>query len=111
MKYPRFSKFKKTVLIKKDGVIIAQFTCNFKGARRVIFAANRQKQSALNRLFTGRIDTIVNPIFEAPLTFIPRTTRKAMVKGIGYQVFPNPIPQSGAAEISDPVKKLIINLQ
>lgn len=65
IKYPRFSKFKKTVLIKKNEVIIAQFTCNFKGARRVIFAAKKQKQSALNKLFTGRIDTIVNPILKS----------------------------------------------
>mgnify|MGYP004479402465 FL=1 len=111
IKYPRFSKFKKTVLIKKNEVIIAQFTCNFKGARRVIFAAKKQKQNALNKLFTGRIDTIVNPIFEEPLSFIPRTTRKAMVKGRGYQANPNPISQSGVAEISAPARRLIINLQ
>lgn len=111
IKYPRFSKFRKMVLVKKNGVIASQFTCNFKGARRVIFATKKQPQSALNKLFTGRIDTIVNPIFEEPITFLPRKKRKAMAKGKGYIFNPNPIPQSGVAEISVPAKKLIINLQ
>lgn len=111
IKYPHFSKFKKMVLVKKNGVVAAQFTCNFKGARRVIFAAKRQPQSALNKLFTGRINTIVNPVFEEPITFLPRKRRKAMAKGAGYLFTPNPIPQSGVAEISAPTKKLIINLQ
>lgn len=111
IKYPRFSRFRKMVLVKKNGVVAAQFTCNFKGARRVIFATKKQPQSALNKLFTGRIDTIVNPIFEEPITFLPRKKKKAMAKGKGYLFKPNPIPQSGVAEISAPAKKLIINLQ
>ena len=110
IKYPRFYKFRKLVLVKKNGAIAAQFTCNFKGARRVIFAAKRQPQSALNRIFTGRIDTIVNPIFEEPITFLPRK-KKAMAKGKGYLFNPNPIPQSGVAIISAPAMNLIINLQ
>lgn len=110
IKYPRFSKFRKMVLVKKNGVVVAQFTCNFKGAKRVIFATGKQHQSMLNRLFTGRIDTIVNPNFEDPITFLPRK-KKAMAKGKGYLFNPNPIPQSGVAEISAPAKKLIINLQ
>ena len=112
IKYPRFSRFRKMILVKKNGAVAAQLTCNFKGARRVIFATNKQPQSALNRLFTGRIDTIVNPIFEEPIIFLPRNRgRKAMAKGKGYLFNPNPIPQSGVAEISAPAKKLIINLQ
>ena len=111
IKYPRFSKFRKMVLVKKNGVVVAQFTCNFKGARRVIFATSKQRQSALNKLFTGRIDTIVNPVFEEPITFLPRKKKKAMAKGKGYLINPNPIPQSGVAEISAPAKKLIIYLQ
>ena len=111
IKYPRFSKFKKMILVKKNGVVAAQFTCDFKGARRVIFATSKQHQSVLNKLFTGRIDTIVNPVFEEPITFLPRKKKKAMAKGKGYLFNPNPIPQSGVAEISAPAKKLIINLQ
>lgn len=110
IKYPRFSKFKKMVLVKKNGVVASQFTCSFKGARRVVFATSKQHQSALNKLFTGRIDTIVNPVFEEPITFLPKK-KKAMAKGKGYLFNPNPIPQSGVAEISAPAKKLIINLQ
>lgn len=110
IKYPRFSKFRKMVLIKNNGVVAAQFTCNFKGARRVIFATKKQPQSLLNRLFTGRIETIVNPFFEEPITFLPRK-KKAVAKGKGYFFNPNPIPQSGVAEITAPAKKLTINLQ
>ncbi len=111
IKYPRFSKFKKMVLVKKNGVVEAQFTCDFKGARRVIFATSKQHQSTLNKLFTGRIDTIVNPVFEEPITFLPRKKKKAMAKGKGYLFNPNPIPQSGVAQISAPAQQLIINLQ
>lgn len=111
IKYPRFSKFKKTVLVKKNGIVAVQFTCNFEGARQVIFATSKQSQSTINKLFTGRIDTIVNPVFEEPITFLPRKKKKAMAKGKGYLFNPNPIPQSGVAEISAPTKKLVINLQ
>lgn len=111
IRYPKFPKFRKMVTVKKNGAIATQFSCNFKGARRVIFAAKKQRQSALNRLFTGRIHTIVNPVFEEPITFIPRKKKKAMAKGKGYFFNPNPIPQSGTAEISAPDKKLIISLQ
>lgn len=110
IKYPRFFKFRKMVLVKKNGIVVAQFTCNFKGARQVIFATKKQPQNVLNRLFTGRIDTIVNPVFEEPITFLPRK-KKAMAKGKGYIFSPNPIPQSGVVEISAPAKKLTINLQ
>lgn len=110
-KYPRFAQFRKMVLVKKNGAVVAQFTTNFKGARRVVFASEKVKQTILNRLFTGRIDTVVNPVFEEPITFIPRKRRKAMVKGKGYLINPNPIPQSGVTVITDPVKNLTINLQ
>ena len=99
------------ILVKKDDAVVAQFTINFKGARRVVFSAEKQSQSYLNRLFTGRIDTIVNPVFKEPITFTPRQKRKAMAKGSGYLFNPNPIPQSGVAVISSPTKNLFINLQ
>lgn len=111
VKYPRFPQFRKMVLVEKSGAVVAQFTTNFKGARRVVFASQKVKQTALNTLFTGRIDTIVNPIFEEPITFLPRKHRKAMAKGKGYIFNPNPIPQSGVAVITEPAKKLTINLQ
>ncbi len=111
LKYPRFPKFRKMVLVKKDRAVVAQFTVNFKGARCVVFANKKQRQSTLNKLFTGKIDTIVNPVFEDPITFIPKRKKKAMAKGNGYLFNPNPIPQSGAAEISSPSKKIIITLK
>jgi hypothetical protein len=97
--------------VKVNNAVVAQFTVNFKGAKRIVFANKKQHQGLLNRLFTGKIDTVVNPIFEEPITFIPKKKNKALVKGKGYLVVPNPIPQSGVAEISAPTKKLYINLQ
>lgn len=111
IKYPRFPQFRKTVLIKKDGSAIAHFTTNFKGARRVVFASQIIKQTTLNRLFTGRIDTVVNPIFEEPIIFIPHKHRTAIAMGKGYQFNPNPIPQSGVAVITESKKKVTINIQ
>lgn len=110
-KYPRFPRFRKTILIKRDGGIISQFTVNFKGARKVVFATMRIKQSFLNKLFTGRIDTIINPAFEETITFTPRKGKKAMARGNGYIFNPNPIPQSGTTTISHTTNNLTINLQ
>lgn len=111
VRYPRFKKFRKMVLVKKNGVVVSQFTVNFKGARRVVFATKVAKQNALNKLFTGQIKTIVNPFFEEPLTFIPSKKKKAIVRGKGYIFNPNPILQSGTAVITEPAQKLTINLQ
>lgn len=111
IKYPRFPKFRKMVLVKKAGIVTAQFSVNFEGARCVVFANQKQRQGILNKIFTGRIDTIVNPVFEDPITFIPRRQRKAMAKGRGYLINPNPIPQSGGAEINLPAKKMVITLK
>ena len=111
IKYPHFPKFKKMVLVKKNGNVVSQFSCDFKGAREVVFASKRQKQSILNRLFTGSVRTVVSPFFEEPLLFLPRKNKKALVKGKGYFANPNPISQSGVAEISAPTEKTIIILQ
>ena len=109
--YPCFTKFRKMVLVKENNVVVAQFTVNFKGAKRVVFANKKQQQSIVSKLFTGRIDTIINPIFEDPIIFVPKKKNKALVKGAKYLVMPNPIPQSGVAEIRSLTKKLHINLQ
>ena len=111
IKYPHFSNYRKMVLIKRNGAVVSQFSCNFRGAREVVFASKRQKQSILNRLFTGNVRTVVNSIFEEPLIFLPRKNKKALVKGKGYFANPNPISQSGKAEISAPAEKTIIILQ
>lgn len=110
IKYPRFPQFRKTMLVRQNDHIINQRTVNFKGARRVVFATKKVKQGFLNRLFTGRIDTIVHPTFTAPITFVPRKKKRAMVVGVGYMITPNPIPQSGVAKIINPTTKIEINL-
>lgn len=102
-KYPCFPKFRKMILIKKDEKIISQFTVDFKGARKVVFSTRRIKQSILSKIFTGRIDTIVNPIFEEIITFIPRKGKRAMAKGNGYLFNPNPTAQSGTTVITHPI--------
>ena len=90
---------------------IASFNVDFKGARKVVFANHKQKQSVLCRIFTGEIRTIVNPVFEDSITFIPRRGKKAVGRGLGYSFKSNPIPQSGVTEILSPSRNLIINLQ
>ena len=108
--FPHFKKFRKTVLINQNGTIIAQLNVNFKGAKKVVFATKEQKQSILNRIFTGKIITKVHPAFEEPITFIPKGKKKAILKGRGYIFNPNPILQNGIAEIKAPAKKMTINL-
>lgn len=108
-KYPRFPQFRKMVLVKRNGVVVANFTTNLKGARRVVFADKKVRQSLINKIFTGKINTVVNPIFKESITFIPRK-KKALVKGKGYICKPNPIPQSGVAVIEDPIKKITIDI-
>ena len=111
LRYPRFPKFRKSVLIRRNGKVIASFNVDFKGARKVVFANHKQKQSVLCRIFTGEIRTIVNPVFEDSITFIPRRGKKAVGRGLGYSFKSNPIPQSGVTEILSPSRNLIINLQ
>lgn len=111
-RYPKFKKFRKSVLIKKNGVVVSNFTTDFKGAREVWFSDKKMKQSALNKIFTGKIITVVNPNFEQPIRFVSRKNgKKAMGIGQGYTFNPNPLLQSGVATINEPVKKLTIYLQ
>lgn len=111
IRYPLFPKFKKAVLVKKNGRVVASFNVDFKGARKVVFANQKVKQSALSRIFSGKIATVVNPVFEDSITFVPRKGRKAIGRGAGYTFKSNPIPQSGVTEILSPSRSLIINLQ
>lgn len=108
-KYPHFPQFRKMILVKKSGVVVANFATNFKGARRVVFADKKVRQSLINRIFTGKIMTVVNPVFKEPIAFIPQK-KKALVKGKGYICKPNPIPRSGITVIEDPVKKITIDI-
>lgn len=109
-KYPRFPQFRKMALVKRNGLVVANFTTNFKGARMVVFSDKKVRQSFLNRIFTGKIMTVINPIFEEPITFIPRKRKQANVKCKGYICRPNPIAQSGVAQITEPIKKITIDI-
>lgn len=109
VKYPCFPQFRKMILVKRNGFVIANFSTNFRGARKVIFADKKVRQSLINRIFTGKIISVLNPIFKEPITFIPRR-KKALVKGKGCICRPNPIPQSGVAVIEDPVNKITMDI-
>lgn len=112
LKFPKFRTFRKRILIKRDGVAVAQINVDFKKARRVVFANQKQHQSFANRLFTGRIKTVVNPVFEDPISFVPKQRgRMAMAIGKGYVTNPNPIPQNGVATITNTIKKIVITTQ
>lgn len=108
--YPHFAKFTKSVLIEKDGKIVAQLNFAFKGARKVVFYNQKKKQSFWNKLFVGEIRTLVNPNFVSELTFVPRKNN-ANAYGSGYTIQPNPIPRSGIAKITYSQEKLIITLR
>lgn len=110
MFYPHFGKFTKSILIEQDGRIIGQSTVVFKGARKVVFADKRVKQSLWNRIFVGEIKTFVNPAFKDALTFTPRK-KDASVYGKGYIIRPNPIQRSGVAQISNNILKTKITLR
>lgn len=105
--YPRFGTFKKSILVRKDNRNTDQFTCSFKGARKVVFSTKRARQSFLNKLFVGEIRTVVKPYFTSELTFTPRNKgRKAFARGKGYSANPNPIPKNGLATIENAESKL-----
>lgn len=110
LKYPRFGKFTKSILLEKDGRLVGQMNVVFKGARRVVFSDRKIKQSFWNRLFTGEIRTVVNPLFVSRLTFIPKK-KNAMCFGDGYYVNPNPIPRSGIANIENKQQKIKITIR
>jgi len=107
--YPHFGKFTKSILIEKNGGIVGQQTCPFKGAMKVVFYNQKVKQSLLERIFVGEIRTFVNPTFTSRLTFSPRK-RNAMAHGIGYSIKPNPIPRNGIATITHAQDKIKITL-
>lgn len=109
MVYPHFGKFKKTILIKQNGIIVGQSNFVFTGARKVVFFDRKVQQSVWNRLFIGEIKTYVNPLFKTKLTFSPKG-RNAVVSGAGYAVNPNPVPRSGVATINYNSEKVSITL-
>lgn len=55
-----------------------------KGARRVIFANKMQRQSALNRLFTGKVICNVNPCWTKPLVMEPSKKRIRVQRNSAY---------------------------
>lgn len=110
LKYPRFGKYSKSILLEKDGKLVGQMTVNFKGARRVVFSDRKIHQSFGNRLFTGEVRTIINPLFVSKLTFIPKK-KNAMCFGNGYNISPNPIPKSGIANIDNRQQKIKITIR
>lgn len=110
LKYPRFGKFTKSMLLEKDGKLVGQMNVVFKGARRVVFSDRKIKQSFWNRLFTGEVRTYVNPLFVGKLTFIPKK-KNAICFGEGYNINPNPIPRSGIANIDNRQQKIKITIR
>lgn len=109
IKYKTFKNFPKTILVKQNGQIVAQFNVNFKGARKVVISNQRFNQSFLNRVFTGKIKMVVNPYFKSALTFIP-LKRDAAIYGNGYSANPRIIPRNGRALITHIQEKLQISL-
>lgn len=59
-----------------------------KGARRVVFTNSAKKQSALNRLFTGRIIYLVHPVWTSDLVLEPNKRAVRMRNNPAYAVDP-----------------------
>ncbi len=110
IKYPRFPRFRKTVLLQKNGKTVSQHHVVFTGARQVVFSNKKVKQSVLNRFFTGKIVSFVNPEFKTAIYFNPKR-KSAIVKALGYRIDPNPVPRSGRATITNIADKFTIVLQ
>lgn len=108
--YPQFPKFRKQMLIRKNGQIIQQSNIILTGARKAILSNRTEKQSILNRIFCGKIAYIQNDLFTEPLIFIPKR-KNAMVLGLGYQSDKNPIPRNGKSIINNSKMKIQITLQ
>ncbi len=109
---PHFKKFRKSVLVEKDGKIVNQFNCEFTGCHKVIFTTATVQQSIWNRIFVGRIKSVVNPLFTQPLTFTAkRRGNTATAFGIGYEVKSNPVPKSGITIIDNYQDKIKITLR
>ncbi len=107
--YPRFGAIQKTINVPGMAPLIIKF----KGAREVVVAASHpKKQSAWNRIWTGKIIYKTHPAFVTPITFKPSRGRRILVKvpAGAYQVLPNPMPGVGSATIIDIHKNLKINV-
>lgn len=110
IKYPKFRNFPKRILVKQNGKIIGQFNVNFKGARKVVFTNQPYKQSFFNRIFTGKIKSVIKPYFKNQLFFIPKGKNAASTFGNGYVASPNSIPRNGNSTITDNQNNLQISL-
>ena len=82
--YPKFKKGKIQVLTPYfRGVQVGR------GTRLVIFSKAVQKQSMMNKLFTGTIRYEVNPIYEQNIFFRPGRGNKIKIKlPIGSKITP-----------------------
>lgn len=109
--FPRFRTFRKQVVVKKNGTIIVQKRVVFTGAIKVVFYSQPVRQSFWEKLFKGKIVSLVNPEFVEPIIFTPsRDRKKAHVKATEYTISVNPIPSAGQSVISLIPSKLIIEM-
>ena len=110
IKYPRFRNFPKRILVKQNNKIIEQFNVNFKGARKVVFSNQPYKQSFLNKIFTGKVKSVIKPYLTNQLVFIPKGRKAASIFGAGYVANPTSIPRNGNSKITHMQNNLQITL-
>ncbi len=107
--YPHFGKMTKTILVKQNGKIVKQMKFKFTGARKVIFANGVIKQPLSERIFIGKTITLIDPLYEDSLRFVPQK-KGAMAFGNNYTVQSNPIPRSGVTTIKNAIRNIEITL-
>ncbi len=110
MMYPHFPKAKKTLIVTQNGSTVAQFNIMFTGNMCVYLSSAKIKQSLWNRIFCGKVKTIVHPLFGEPLKFTPAKKKQIRVTGRNYFISPNPMPRSGQAQITNQQQKLNIQI-
>ncbi len=106
--YPVFTSMRKQITIQDSSMRSVIFT----GFKLVVFTKERQQQSSINRLFTGKILYVVDPEFISPIVFKPRGKKGAFAffATSEYRISPNPIPKVGRATITNNKTKRIITL-
>lgn len=109
--FPHFASYRKTINVTQNGkVVIGGKNINCTDVWKYVFANQKVKQSLLERIFCGKIVTMVDPVFVDKLTLRP-DRKNGRASGRGYIVNRNPILKVGAAQITHAASGLQIDIR
>ena len=106
--YPQFRSVQKIFYVPNQQPLIVKM----KGARMVVIAAEKKRQSFLDALIKGTVVYKVHPAFTIPITMTPVRGGKILLKGDSsvYKVMPNPMPAIGTAALDNLQSKIHITI-